>query len=67
MQTYDAQAKYNGTWDVVRQVFRREGVQGFYKGVVPNVVRVLPSTCVTFLVYENVKFYFPRMVRMDDE
>lgn len=67
LQTYDAQAKYKGTWDVVRQVFRREGVQGFYKGVVPNVVRVLPSTCVTFLVYENVKFYFPRMVRVGDE
>jgi len=26
----------------------------------PNLVRVLPSTCVTFLVYENVKFYLPR-------
>lgn len=65
LQTYDAQVKYNGTWDVVRQVFRKEGVQGFYKGVVPNVVRVLPSTCVTFLVYENVKFYFPRMMEDD--
>lgn len=27
----------------------------------PNLVRVLPSTCVTFLVYENMKFYLPRM------
>jgi len=26
----------------------------------PNIVRVLPSTCVTFLVYENTKFYLPR-------
>ena len=27
----------------------------------PNIVRVLPSTCVTFLVYENSKFYLPRL------
>ncbi len=62
LQTYDAQAKYNGTLDVVRQIFRREGIQGFYKGLGPNIVRVLPSTCVTFLVYENTKFYLPRLM-----
>lgn len=27
----------------------------------PNIVRVLPSTCVTFLVYENMKYSLPRM------
>lgn len=27
----------------------------------PNIVRVLPSTCVTFLVYENTKHYLPKM------
>ena len=61
LQTYDAQAKYDGAWDVVRQVFKREGIGGFYKGLGPNIVRVLPSTCVTFLVYENTKFYLPRL------
>jgi solute carrier family 25 folate transporter 32 len=28
----------------------------------PGVVRVLPATWVTFLVYENVKYYLPRWV-----
>lgn len=37
LQTYDAQAKYNGTLDVVRQVMRKEGLQGFYKGVVSTL------------------------------
>lgn len=27
----------------------------------PNLLRVVPSTCVTFLTYENVKVYFPRL------
>lgn len=33
----------------------------------PNIVRVLPSTCVTFLVYENMKFYLPRMWDSDED
>ena len=61
LQTYDAAERYAGAWDVVRKVWRGEGVGGFYKGLGPNVVRVLPSTCVTFLVYENTKFYLPRL------
>jgi solute carrier family 25 folate transporter 32 len=62
LQTYDAGEKYQGAWDVMRKIAKREGIQGFYKGMGPNIVRVLPSTCVTFLVYENVKFYLPRVL-----
>ncbi len=29
-------------------------------------MRVLPSTCVTFLVYENMKFYVPRLWDADE-
>lgn len=66
LQTYDAAKHYRGAWDVVVKVLRREGVQGFYKGLGPNIVRVLPSTCVTFLVYENTKFFLPRLLRTDE-
>lgn len=38
-----------------------------YHRLGPNLIRVLPSTCVTFLVYENVKFYLPRMLEPDKE
>ncbi|KAK5162558.1 hypothetical protein LTR04_003416 [Oleoguttula sp. CCFEE 6159] len=65
LQTYDANQKYRGAGDVVRQVWAREGIGGFYKGLGPNIVRVLPSTCVTFLVYENMKFYLPRLYHPD--
>jgi len=66
LQLYDARERYKGAMDVVRQVFQREGVTGFYKGLGPNIIRVLPSTCVTFLVYENMKFYLPRMWQGND-
>lgn len=55
LQTYDADSTYRGAGDVIRQVWRKEGFRGYYKGLGPNLVRVLPSTWVTFLVYENVR------------
>jgi solute carrier family 25 folate transporter 32 len=61
LQHYDAEAQFGrGIRGVVRKLWREEGVRGFYRGVMPGVVRVLPATWVTFLVYENVKYYLPR-------
>ncbi|ERF76310.1 hypothetical protein EPUS_04168 [Endocarpon pusillum Z07020] len=44
----------------LRSVWRQDGIRGFYRGLGPNLLRVVPSTCVTFLVYENVKWALPR-------
>jgi hypothetical protein len=38
---------------------RREGVRGFYKGLGSNILRVLPATCVTFVVYESLAAWLP--------
>lgn len=38
-------------------VFRYEGWVGFYKGLTPNLLRVIPATAVTFVVYENVSSF----------
>lgn len=63
LQTYDADARFGkGIVNVVRRVWREEGVRGFYRGITTGVVRVMPATWVTFLVYENVKFYLPRWI-----
>lgn len=35
-------------------LLRNEGAAGFYKGIIPNVIRVTPACCITFVVYENV-------------
>ena len=58
LQTYDAAKTYNGLADAIYQIARYEGLWGFYRGLMPNLFRVLPSTCVTFLVYENSKLLF---------
>jgi solute carrier family 25 folate transporter 32 len=36
------------------QTLSREGLSGLYKGMTPNILRVLPSSAVTFAAYETV-------------
>jgi solute carrier family 25 folate transporter 32 len=55
LQIYDAHLVYRGVRDAMAQIWAQEGFAGFYKGLGPNLLRVLPSTWVTFLVYENTK------------
>ncbi|KAI0081449.1 mitochondrial FAD carrier protein [Panus rudis PR-1116 ss-1] len=38
----------------IKRTFKEEGIRGFYRGLGTNLVRVLPGTCVTFVVYENI-------------
>ncbi|KAI7903264.1 mitochondrial carrier domain-containing protein [Cokeromyces recurvatus] len=49
---------YKGVIDCSKKMIQTEGYMGFYKGLAPNIIRVLPGTCVTFLVYENLTQYF---------
>lgn len=37
-------------------IWHQDGLVGFYRGLGPNLLRVVPSTCITFLVYENVRW-----------
>ena len=32
----------------------KEGVPGLYRGLAPHVLRVMPQSAITFLVYEQV-------------
>ncbi|XP_048451810.1 mitochondrial folate transporter/carrier isoform X2 [Rhincodon typus] len=50
----DQHTQYSGVMNAIGRTWRNEGVHGFYKGVVPNVLKVTPACCITFLVYENV-------------
>ena len=38
-------------------IWRAEGLLGFYRGVGPALIRILPAQCLTFVTYEWVKQY----------
>lgn len=50
-----------GLINLVKNIWHNEGALGFYKGMFPNLLRVVPSACITFLVYENVKWGLPQL------
>ncbi|XP_041975118.1 mitochondrial folate transporter/carrier [Aricia agestis] len=56
----DQHRVYNGAWHCVSETWRYEGWRGFYKGLKPNLTRVVPATMITFLTYENVSHYMLR-------
>ncbi|CAI2192907.1 6160_t:CDS:2, partial [Funneliformis geosporum] len=58
LQNQRFEIKYDGVIDTIKKVYKAESILGFYKGLVPNVIRVLPGTCTTFLVYENMSAFF---------
>ncbi|KIW71130.1 hypothetical protein PV04_03334 [Phialophora macrospora] len=71
LQTYDPSATTHvrgpGLVPLIKQIWRNEGLVGYYKGLFPNLLRVVPSTCVTFLVYENTRTALPRMFGNADD
>lgn len=44
--------RYQGFAETSRQIFRAEGVRGFYRGMTTNLPRVTVSCAITFTSYE---------------
>lgn len=47
--------KYNGFVDCFSQIYRAEGVMGFYKGVGPRLARVTLDVGLTFAIFNSIK------------
>lgn len=50
----NGRAKYASSWHAFRETLRHEGIRGLYKGIVPNFLKNVPASSITFLVYEAV-------------
>lgn len=46
---------YNGMSDVFMRTYQKEGMRGFYKGLLPNLLKVVPAASITYMVYETMK------------
>ncbi|KAF9901155.1 hypothetical protein BX616_002357 [Lobosporangium transversale] len=49
--------KYSGAFDCARDIVRREGVRGLYRGLSVTCYRAMPIHSLNFLVYEAVMDY----------
>ncbi|GAA0148899.1 mitochondrial carrier protein [Lithospermum erythrorhizon] len=50
-----AQSSYSGMSDCFRKTLQHEGYKGFYKGLFPNLLKVVPAASITYIVYEAMK------------
>lgn len=48
------QRDYTGLVATAQKMWKQEGIASFFKGAIPNAMRVAPSAAVTFLVYESI-------------
>jgi len=46
---------YGNTFIAVKSMWRQEGWRGFYKGLIPNYLKVVPAISISFVTYEYCK------------
>ncbi|KAJ8062866.1 hypothetical protein OCU04_008120 [Sclerotinia nivalis] len=46
---------YTGMMDVAQKTIKNEGFRGLYKGLAPNLFKVVPAVSITYVVYEQAK------------
>ncbi|KAF9404134.1 hypothetical protein BGZ94_004345 [Podila epigama] len=61
------QPKYSGALDCARDIVRREGVRGLYRGLSVTCYRAIPIHSLNFLVYEAVLDYVKRFSGHDQD
>lgn len=49
------QFPYKSTPNAISIMYKTEGIGAFYKGIIPNLLKVAPSMGVAFVTYELVK------------
>ncbi|KAL4584664.1 hypothetical protein LXL04_009270 [Taraxacum kok-saghyz] len=54
-QTPGGSTAYKGMSDVFMRTYQKEGARGFYKGLLPNLLKVVPAASITYMVYETMK------------
>lgn len=57
MQSFNSESNENSRMSsLIKSIWKKNGLPGFYKGLIANLVRAIPSTCITFSIYENFKY-----------
>ena len=46
---------YTGMWDVTVKTVKGEGIKGLFRGITPNLLKVVPAVSITYVIYDNSK------------
>eukprot|EP00850_Spirogloea_muscicola_P005316 SM000024S07778 [mRNA] locus=s24:477400:479672:+ [translate_table: standard] len=60
-------SKYTSVLQAAREIYREEGIRGFWRGTVPALLLVMPYTAVQFVVLYKFRFWVLGPAAEDDE
>jgi len=49
---------YGSTFDAIKTIYAKEGVKGYYHGMIANAIKILPNNALRFAVFELLKDHF---------
>ena len=55
--------QYNGTMDAIRQIYRSDGILGFYRAYGATLVAFGPQTAINLALYEQLEGFFMKKLR----
>ena len=56
LQCYDmSNLQIKGLFDLIRQIYREEGIKGYYLGYLPRLMKKAASSALTWTLYESVR------------
>ncbi len=47
--------EFNGTLDCIRVMYRTQGIQSFFRGLIPCLCKVMPSMAIAFSIHEGLR------------
>eukprot|EP00300_Choanocystis_sp_HF-7_P000381 c10309_g2_i1.p1 GENE.c10309_g2_i1~~c10309_g2_i1.p1 ORF type:complete len:315 (-),score=49.07 c10309_g2_i1:189-1133(-) len=53
--------RYSGAIDVVVQTVREDGIRGMYRGLGPQMLRVIPAGSITYVAYDKFQEWWNRL------
>ncbi|GAB4833254.1 hypothetical protein Ancab_031501 [Ancistrocladus abbreviatus] len=59
-------SKYTGMLQATKDIFREEGLQGFWRGNVPALLMTMPYTAIQFTVLHKIKTYMAGSSKRED-
>ena len=56
-RNYNLRIKYTNIRSTIKIINNEEGFRGFFKGTIPKIISTVPSSAISWSVYEILKKY----------
>jgi hypothetical protein len=56
-RNYNLRIKYTNIRSTIKIIINEEGFRGFFKGTIPKIISTVPSSAISWSVYEILKKY----------